>query len=161
MESRAKLLGHPIHQMLIVFPVGLFATSVIFDIIYLVTDNRRWTETAYWMIVAGIIGGVIAAIFGLIDWLAIPANTRAKMIGLYHAVGNVGVLILFAISWWLRSPQPARPELLPIILSFIGFALAGITAWLGGELVVRLGVGVDQGANLNAPNSLTNTPPRS
>src|SRR5690348_5076950 len=99
MESRAKLLGHPIHQMLIVFPVGLLATSVIFDIIYLVTDNRRWTETAYWMIIAGIIGGLIAAIFGLIDWLAIPAKTRAKMIGLYHAVGNVGVLILFAISW--------------------------------------------------------------
>src|SRR5262245_34979912 len=120
MESRAKFLGHPIHQMMVVFPLGLLTTSVVFDIIYLITEQGRWADIAYWIIAAGIIGGGLAAIFGLVDWLAIPENTRAKTIGLYHGIGNAILLILFAISWWLRNPQPNRPELLAIILSFLG-----------------------------------------
>src|SRR5215510_6817733 len=98
MDSRAKLLGHPIHQILIVFPLGLLATAAIFDAIYLATDNRQWTEVAYWMIGAGIIGGLIAAVFGLIDWLAIPSNTRAKAIGALHGILNVLVVGLFTAS---------------------------------------------------------------
>ena len=154
MESRAKLFGHPIHQMLIVFPLGLLATAVIFDIIYLVTDNRRWTEMAFWMILAGIISGLVSAVFGLIDWLAIPRNTRAKAIGLMHGGGNVLVVLLFIGSWLLRRNAPDNPDITALALSFIAFALAAVTGWLGGELVDRLGVGVDDGANLNAPNSL-------
>lgn len=155
MESRAKLFGHPIHQMLIVFPLGLLATSVIFDIIYLVTDNRRWSEIAFWMIAAGIIGGLVAAPFGLIDFLAIPQNTRAKAIGLLHGGLNVVVLGLFAASWFFRRDFPGEPSTIALALSFVAFAIAGVSGWLGGELVDRLGVGVDDGANLNAPSSLT------
>ncbi len=155
MHSRAKILGHPIHQILIVFPLGLLATAVIFDIIYLSTGNRHWTEVAYWMIYAGIIGGLTAAVFGLIDWLAIPANTRAKTIGAMHGVSNVLAVGLFIGSCLLRNEAPAEPSTLALALSFIGFAIAGVGGWLGGELVVRLGVGVDEGANLNAPNSIT------
>jgi uncharacterized membrane protein len=154
MESKAKIFGHPIHQMLIVFPLGLLATAVIFDGIYLATDNRRWTEIAFWMIAAGIVGGLLAAVFGLIDWLAIPRNTRAKSIGLLHALANVLVLALFAASFWLRQGAPDSPSTIALTLSFIAFAVAALAAWLGGELVTRLGVGVDDGANLNAPNSL-------
>ena len=118
MESRAKALGHPIHQMLIPFP------------------------------------------FGLVDYLAIPRGTRAKSVGLLHGVGNVFVLILFAASLWLRYSAPAvalthQPTPVALVLSLAAFVLAGVTGWLGGELVDRLGVGVDDGANLDAPNSLT------
>ncbi|HET8696075.1 MAG TPA: DUF2231 domain-containing protein, partial [Gammaproteobacteria bacterium] len=84
MESKAKLLGHPIHQMLIVFPLGLLATGVVFDIIRLSTDAVLFGEVAYWMIVAGLIGGALAAPFGLVDWLSIPRGTRAKRIGALH-----------------------------------------------------------------------------
>lgn len=155
MHSRAKILGHPIHQILIVFPLGLLATAVIFDIIYLITENRHWTETAYWMIYAGIIGGLLAAVFGLIDWLAIPSNTRAKTVGAVHGILNVVVVGLFIGSCLLRDKAPSEPTTLALALSFLGFALAAVSGWLGGELVVRLGVGVDDGANLNAPNSIT------
>ncbi len=158
MESRAKALGHPIHQMLIPFPFGLLATAVIFDIIYLVWGNPTMATVAYWMIIAGIIGGLVAAPFGLIDYLAIPQGTRARSVGLLHGVGNVVVLLLFAASWWLRRDAPERPETFALVLSFAGFALAGATGWLGGELVDRLGVGVDDGAHLDAPNSLTGRP---
>jgi uncharacterized membrane protein len=74
MESRAKVLGHPIHQMLIVFPLGLLATSFIFDVVHLVTGNGHWADIAFWMIASGIIGGLVAAIFGLVDY---PAPSRS------------------------------------------------------------------------------------
>src|SRR5215213_10326026 len=155
MESRAKLLGHAIHPIMIVFPLGLLSTGVIFDAIYLIWGNPTFATVAYYMIAAGIIGGFLAAIFGLIDWLAIPSGTRAKSVGIYHAVGNVVALLFFIGSWWLRSDAPARPETLANVLSFAGLGFALVGGWLGGELVERLGVGVDDGANLDAPNSLT------
>ncbi len=158
MESRAKVLGHPIHQMLIPFPFGLLATAVIFDIVYLVWGDATLATVAHYMIVAGIIGGIVAAPFGTIDYLAIPKGTRARSVGALHGVGNVFVLLLFIGSWWLRRDAPERPETLALALSFAGFALAGLTGWLGGELVDRLGVGVDDGAHLDAPNSLSGRP---
>jgi uncharacterized membrane protein len=104
--------------------------------------------------VVGIISGLIAAVFGTIDWLAIPAGTRAKRIGRLHGGGNVVVVLLFAGSWLLRRDDPGAPETTAIILSALAVLLALVTGWLGGELVDRLGVGVDEGANLDAPNSL-------
>jgi len=155
MESRAKFAGHPVHQMLIVFPLGLLATAVIFDLIRLAGGGPIMTTVSYWMIAAGIIGGLISAPFGWIDWLAIPAGTRAKSIGLWHGGGNTIVLLLFIASWILRRDNPESPEALAFVLSFAGAGLALLTGWLGGELVDRLGIGVDDGAHLNAPNSLS------
>ena len=71
--------------MLIVFPLGLLPVASIFDIIYLYTNNGQWAGVSYWVIAAGVIGGLIAAVFGLIDWLGIPTGTRAKFIGRFMA----------------------------------------------------------------------------
>ena len=151
MESRTKLFGHPVHPMLVVFPLGLLGTAVVFDIIRLATGNGYWSEIAFWMMAAGIVAGLIAAPFGTIDWLAIPSGTRASRIGLLHGVGNVIVLGLFALSWWMRRDSLGLPDMLALTASFLGFLFALVTGWLGGELVDRLGVGVDEGANVNAP----------
>jgi uncharacterized membrane protein len=97
---------------------------------------------------------LLAAPFGTIDWLAIPQGTRAKSVGALHAGGNVVVLLLFAASAWLRRGDPGAPAALSLVLSFGGAALSLVTAWLGGELVDRLGVGVSDGAHLDAPSSL-------
>jgi uncharacterized membrane protein len=155
MESRAKLFGHPIHQMLIVFPLGLLAMAVLFDVIHLTTGNGYWSEIAYWMIAAGLVSGLVAAPFGLIDWLAIPSGTRAKRIGAAHGIGNDVVLLLFVLSWIYRGNNPRAPEGFAFAASFLGAGLALITGWLGGELVDRLAVGVDEGAHLDAPSSLS------
>lgn len=166
MESRAKVLGHPIHQMLIPFPFGLLATAVVFDIVYLFlnTPSRAYniSTVAFWMIAAGIVGGLAAAPFGLIDYLAIPTGTRARAVGMIHGLSNFVMLLLFAVSLYLRYASPARPltrepTTFAIILSLAGFAIAGVAGWLGGELVTRLSVGMDDGANLNAPSSLTSS----
>lgn len=159
MESRAKAFGHPIHPMLIVFPLGLLATAVIFDILYLVLNVDAFPVVSYWMIAAGIVGGLIAAIFGFIDWLAIPGETRAKTVGLWHGIGNVVIVVLFAVSWFLRrGAVDFTPSTLALILSFVGAGLALVTGWLGGELVYRLDVGPDQGAHLDAPSALSDEP---
>jgi len=155
MESRAKLLGHPVHQMLIVFPLGLLAMAVIFDLLAIGLGNGYWSEISYWMIAAGVITGLLAAPFGFIDWLAIPARTRAKRIGAVHGIGNVAVVVMFGLSWWLRGAAPGAPEALALTLSFAAGALALFTGWLGGELVDRLAIGVDEGAHVDAPSSLT------
>lgn len=158
MESKIKFAGHPVHPMLIVFPLGLLATAVIFDIIALISGNPQWTVVAYYMIGAGIIGGLAAAVFGWLDWIPIPAGTRAKRIGLWHGVGNVVVLGLFILSWVLRRDMPEQPPTGAIVAGLTGVVIALVTAWLGGELVDRLGVGVDDGAHLDSPSSLSELP---
>src|SRR3954470_8264553 len=134
MEAKAKLFGHPIHQMLIVFPLGLLAMAFFFDIGWMATHKPGLAISAYYMIAAGIIGGLAAAVFGLIDWLAIPSGTRAKAIGVWHGGGNVVVTVLFIASWWLRRGVEAPPTS-AIVLSAIAVAIALVTGWLGGELV--------------------------
>ncbi len=158
MESRAKLFGHAIHPMLIPFPLGLFATAVGFDLINLFGGSGVWLEASYRMIAAGIILGLVAALFGWIDWFALPSGTRAKRIGLIHGLGNVAVVTLFAGSWLVRIDTPSDPGAAAFVLSFAGAGLAVVTGWLGGELVERLRVGVDENANLNAPSSLARQP---
>jgi uncharacterized membrane protein len=155
MESRAKLFGHPIHQMLIVFPLGLLATALALDVVHLVTGNGYWSEIAYWMIAVGVVTGLVAAPFGFADWLSIPRRTRAWRIGALHGLGNVIVVGLYGVSWLVRMPQPQTPPDLAFVLAFSGGGLALFTGWLGGELVDRLSVGVDDGAHLDAPSSLT------
>jgi uncharacterized membrane protein len=147
--------------MLIVFPLGVLAMSLFFDLIARFADVPKLHEAAYSMIVAGIISGLLAAVFGFIDFLAIPNGTRAKRIGRLHGIGNVIVVVIFAASWWLRRDNPAQPEILAIVLSAAAAGLATITGWLGGELVDRLGVGVDDGAHLDAPSSLSGPVPTS
>jgi uncharacterized membrane protein len=153
-----KLAGHAIHPMLIVFPLGLLATAVAFDLAGLGSGSAQWHDMAYWMIAAGLIGGLGAAIFGLIDYVGIPRETRARSVGLWHGVINVLVLALFAASWFLRGGNPVSPPPLSLALSFAGAGFGLIAGWLGGELVQRLGIGVDTGANPNAPSSLSGRP---
>ena len=158
MESKVKLAGHPIHPMLVVFPLGLLGTAVIFDIIYLISDGSGWALAAYYMIGAGLVGGLAAALFGWLDWLGIPAGTRAKRIGLWHGLANTAVLSLVILSWILRRDDPALPPTGAIVAGLSGVVISVIAAWLGGELVYRLGVGVDPGAHLDSPSSLSELP---
>lgn len=159
MESKVKILGHPVHPMLIVFPLGLLATAVVFDILFMTTGNQAFPTVSYYLIAAGVIGGLTAAIFGFIDWLGLPANSRARTIATWHGLGNVLIVVLFLLSWFIRgNNDDLIPNAQALTLSFAGVALALVTGWLGGELVYRLGIGVESGANANAPSSLSNKP---
>jgi uncharacterized membrane protein len=153
MRSHARLMGHSVHQMLIVFPLGLLATAVVFDIVAVFANLPELSAAAYWMIIAGVIGGLTAAPFGLIDWLHIERGTRARRIGAMHGIGNVVVVVLFSAAWLLRE-RGAPPPTISWILAVAAILLSLVTAWIGGELVSRLGIGVYDDANPNAPSSL-------
>jgi uncharacterized membrane protein len=108
MESSAKAAGHPLHQQLVVFPLGLLATAVVFDVLGLITDVDGFATASFYMIAAGVLSGLLAALFGAIDYLAIPTGTRARRVGAAHGLGNVVVVVLFALSWLLRLDEPGH-----------------------------------------------------
>ncbi len=138
MKARALILGHPIRQILIVFPLGLLATSFFFDLAWLMRGREQLAIVAWWLIFAGVTGGVAAAVFGFIDWLAIPRRTRARRVGAFHGGGMGIVAVLYAASWLLRRDTPANPEATAILLSGLGVLLTVVTGWLGGELADRM-----------------------
>jgi len=127
---------------------------VIFDLLYIATGDPTFGTVAYWMITSGILGGLLAGLFGWIDWFVIPSGTRAKSVGLMHGLTNVAMLVLFAASWYLRYEAPANPPMVAAVLGFVGVALSLVGGWLGGELVERLGIAVHEGAHPDAPSSL-------
>jgi uncharacterized membrane protein len=140
--------------MLVHFPVGLLLASVVFDALSHLSTGMALPTVAYWMLAAGIVGGLAAAPFGLIDLLAIPVRTRASRIGTWHAVGNLVVLCLFICSWALRPSAALAAPLPAVALSMAGAALLLVTAWMGGEMVSRLGIGGRPHAHPDAPSSL-------
>jgi uncharacterized membrane protein len=147
--------------MLIVLPLGLFIAAVVFDGLYLWTASSTFAAVGFWNIAGGVIGGLLAAVFGLIDWLAIPSGTRAKRIGLLHGASNVVVVVAFAMVWLMRRNAVDMAPTTGIFLIEAGaLVLGSVAGWLGGELVDRLAVGVDDGAHLDAPSSLSGRPAR-
>ena len=146
MASPASIMGHPIHPMLIPFPIALWVFSLVADIIYLWRGNPGWAWMASWTLLAGCIGAVAAAIFGIIDWLSIKDH-EVKKVANWHARFNVLALLLFAISWYLRRGvdfgNPNGKLTLPIALSVVGIIAVTISGWLGGELVFKHGVAVN------------------
>lgn len=151
MQGKVRLFGHPVHPMIIVFPLGLLGGALIFDIIHLYDRDGGWATISYYLIPVGLVTGVLAALTGFIEWLGIPSDTRAKRVGIFHALTNSAMMALFAVSWWLRSDAPGDPAPIDMAFSFAGGALSALGGWFGGELIYRMGMGVDADANLNAP----------
>lgn len=157
MKSKVVVAGHSLHAMLIVFPLGLLTTSVVWDICRLTANRQTWGVISFWTIVAGVIGALLAAVPGFIDWLGIPDDSRAKRIGLYHMVLNLMVVGLFVVSLAARWKAPGGygdAGFSRMVWGWLGVAIAVVSSWLGGELVERLGIGVHENANPDAPSSL-------
>ncbi len=138
MKPRVRVFGQPLHQILSVFPLGLLGTSFFFDLAWLARGRVELALVSWWMIFAGVAGGALAALFGVIDFTAIPRTTRARRVGMWHGVGTTVVVLLFALSWILRRDAPAQPEGIAIALSAVGVLLTVLTGWLGAELADQL-----------------------
>ena len=108
MASPASIGGHPIHPMLIPFPIALWVFSLIADVIYLWRGNPTWRDyIAFYTLLGGIIGAALAAVFGIIDWLSIKDRV-VKKVADWHARLNVIALLIFAASFYLRTTSGAR-----------------------------------------------------
>lgn len=153
-SRNARILGHLVHPMLVAFPLGLLGGAVAFDTLWLTHRESEFALVSYWLLGAGLLGGLLAAIFGFWDWWVIPEGTRAKRIGGIHGITNAVALVMFCVSWYMRrNSADLIPDPQALTASFLGLGTAMFGGWLGGELVERLGVGVDPGAHLNAPGS--------
>lgn len=146
MASPASIAGHPIHPMLIPFPIALWVFSLVADLLYYWRGNGHWLLIAFYALLAGCLGAVAAAIFGFIDYLAIKDKQVVKVAN-WHARLNVLALLLFAASWYLRTDKGSDMVndslTIPVALSVLGVIVVTISGWLGGELVFKHGVGVN------------------
>ena len=149
MASRASIGGHPIHPMLIPFPIGLLVFSFVSDVIYLWRGNLIWRDyIAFYTLLGGIIGAATAAIPGLIDWATLTDRAAVKVAN-WHARVNITTLVIFIASFYLRTRSgaawfPTMPNL-PVIVSLVGIIGLSIAGWLGGQLVFKHGVAVEAG----------------
>jgi uncharacterized membrane protein len=146
MASKASIGGHPLHPILIPFPIGLLVFSVIADLVYLWRGDPVWENyIAFYTLLGGIVGGLVAAVPGLIDWATLT-NPRVVKIANWHARVNIITLLIFGASFYLRTSSGAQwitgvPSL-PIFLSLLGVIGLGIAGWLGGEMVFKHQVAV-------------------
>jgi uncharacterized membrane protein len=146
MESKAQILGHPIHPMLVVFPLGLFITSLVFDIIGVARNDGFWHKAAYVMIWAGLIGGLAAAIPGFVDYFtAIPGQAEVREDATIHWILNVSAMLIFAVGLVVRrraSSDRTRAPGAALVLSTAAVLVLLTSGWIGGEMVYRDHVGV-------------------
>ena len=148
MASPASLGGHPVHPILIPFPIALWVFSLIADVIHLWRGNPVWRDwIAFYTLLGGIIGGVLAAVPGFIDWLSLK-NPEVVKIANWHARLNVIALLIFVASFYLRTTSGAGlvggSHTIPFVLSLVGVILITVSGWLGGELVFKHGVAVER-----------------
>jgi uncharacterized membrane protein len=143
MKSTARLAGHPIHPMLIPYPFALLTSAVAFDVGARLTGKRRWADTASQLVAAGLGTALVAAVPGIVDYFgSIPRRPQTKRTATFHAISNLSALACFAAAEARR-----RSGSLPaagLSLSLLGTALLSLGGWLGGELVYRERVGVEE-----------------
>jgi uncharacterized membrane protein len=140
-ETPARIGKHPIHPMLVVLPLGLWIAALAFDIVYAVTGNPLWRTLAFWNIAAGIIGALLAAVPGFVDYLDLEG--RARRLATFHMVLNLAAVAIFAVNWYVRT-QVAGDSWWPLALSVVGVVGVMVSGWLGGELVYAERVGVEE-----------------
>lgn len=142
MAGPASFGKHPIHPMLIPFPIALWIFSLASDVIYgMGWGGAVWKDTAFYTMAGGIIGALAAAIPGYLDYRTTTAPA-IQTIGRRHMLINLSLVVLFVINLWLRTNSDPGAAL-PVILSVIGVAMLGVSGWLGGEMVYVYGAAVD------------------
>ena len=146
MRTPASIFKHPIHPMLIVFPIGLWIFSLACDLIRLAgVSGDAWSTVAFFSMIGGLVGALCAAVPGFIDLLFYKGGAPpVRTIALAHMAINLTAVVLYAINIWLRASGPTNLGTslsAPVVLSIIGVALLFVSGWLGGQMVHVYGVG--------------------
>ncbi len=140
MSSPASIKNHPIHPMLVGLPIGLWVFALVCDVFRLAGEGPAWSTAAIYCIAGGIVGAILAAIPGVIDYFSIDEPEMSR-IATFHMLLNLGALVIFGLNLWLRF-RLAEESKLPFVLSLAGVAFIGVGGWLGGEMVYVKGMAV-------------------
>ena len=142
MHTPASIAGHPIHPMLVPIAIGCWVFSLAADLMCLATGAAQpWPMLAYYTMIGGIVGALVAALPGLIDLLSLPPGPIKKT-ALAHMGLNLTIVALYVCNAFMRHAQPTELKT-PILLSAISIVMLLVSGWLGGKMVFRAGVGVD------------------
>lgn len=139
--------GHPVHAIIVTVPIGAWVASFVFDVVsWFAGDPAAFTAGAKLLIAIGLVGAVVAALFGLLDLSMIPGRTRARATALLHMVVNFGVMVLFTVGLVVRVQAGEAVSAAGVVLSVVALAALGLSGYLGGRLAYRYGVRVaDEG----------------
>jgi uncharacterized membrane protein len=141
MASPASIKKHPVHPMLVGVPIGLWVFALVCDVVAIGGGTGPWRTIALYSVAGGIVGAVLAAVPGLIDYFSIN-EAAMKRIATFHLIANVCAVVVFALNLWSRLTLPAT-SVVPLILSVVGVIGIGIGGWLGGEMVYVKGMAVE------------------
>jgi len=157
MRSKVNINGHPIHPILIPFPIAFLTGAFVFDLIGFITNNTSFSHTGAYLSIAGVCTGVIAAIPGIIDYFYIvPPNSSAKKRATKHMLVNLTAVILFAIAFIIRGGINNHPDGLTLVLQLTGLGFMTAGGYMGGTMVYRNQIGVDHRyANAGKWNEIT------
>lgn len=133
MQGKATLAGHPIHPMLVGFPIGFFGAVLVSDIISIWGNPAFWPRVAMWLIAFGVIGALVAAVFGFVDYLTAPMSAAAKRTATTHMILNLTVVALYIAAFFVRYANPIST--LGYVLTYVGLATLVVSGWYGGHLV--------------------------
>jgi uncharacterized membrane protein len=149
--ATAAVLGHPLHPMLVVIPVAALVGAAVTDWIFFGVGGEFWALTSYWLLLVGLLVAIPAAITGALDFMSV-ARARTMGIAWAHAIGNIVAIMLVLVNFLIRRDNPADPPIQAILLSSVVFATLLVTAWLGGEMTFRHGIGVSRGVGAHSEN---------
>lgn len=142
MKSKAHIKSHPLHPILIAFPIAFFTGTLLFDILGVIYDNNNFFTTGKYLEIAGIISALVAAVPGFIDFLyTVPPGSSAKKRAAKHGIINVLNVLVFSIALYLRNNGFSAYSF--IMPEAAGAVLLMIAGWMGGTLVHRNQIGVD------------------
>lgn len=141
-HSTAKLAGHPIHPMLVSFPIAFFAGSLVADLVFWRTYDSFWFLATEWMLGAGVVMALLAAVAGFTDFLG-DQRIRELSVAWWHFMGNLLVVLIEALNWYRRyeiGPDAVIPT--GLVLSLVAVLILLVNGWLGWEMVYRKHVGI-------------------
>ena len=161
-SALAGSYGHPIHPVLVTLPIGAWTFALVFDLIsYASAEPRIWSHGAMWLMLFGVVGAGLAAVFGSIDLLNVPRGTAAFATGRIHAVLNSTALVIFLCNFIWRYRSQDNWEAAPVgslVLTVVGMAVVGASGFLGGKLAYHYGVRVaDESVQAEGFGTPTNT----
>lgn len=139
--SVLRIAGHPVHPMLVPFPIAFLCSLPVTDIVFLKTGDVFWHGASWWLCSAGIVTALVAALAGATDFWG-RKRIREHRAAWIHFLGNLAAVLVAVVNLWLRWRSPSAVPPLGVVLSLVTFGLLGVTGWYGGELSYRHRIGV-------------------
>lgn len=133
MQGKATVADHPLHPMFVGFPIGFFGAVLVSDVISIWGNPAFWPRMSVWLIAFGVIGALVAALFGFVDYFTAPMSSAVKRTATTHMILNLTLVAFYIAAFFVRFNNPVST--LGYVLTYIGLGILVVSGWYGGHLV--------------------------